>query len=269
MNRAPSSYEQRQLKQLKLWQQRPPGLLTRGFARAAGPATRIMQVLIPVSALQVALHGANRLAVRFAARDSILQQAGVDDLSELKDLPLEQNDALVERIRRQAVVMAAGGGALTGIAGAPGLVADIPALLTLSLHSIHRIGLCYGYDCLEEDQRPFAIGVFALASANSMTEKRAALDALRHTGVEPDVAAWRDGMERAAQRELSKEAAVFSLQNLSRQLGVNLGRRKAAASVPILGAAVGAAVNVLYIRDLARTAVFAFHQRRFTERGIL
>lgn len=261
-----SQYEQQQLERLRHWQSQPPGWLTRRFAEASGPIAHLAQRLIPVSALKFALNGANTLAVRLASAEAVLRDAGVATLAELQTVDLDRCDALADRIRRQSVRLSAAGGAIAGVAGAPGLVLDVPALLTLSLHTIHRTGLCYGYDSLGETERPFAIGVFALASANSMEEKLAAIAALRHAGA-PDEAAFRDGLERAAQRELSKSAAVFSLHNLARQLGVNLARRKTAAAVPLLGAVVGAAVNAWYLHDLAQTARYAFHARRFAGRG--
>ncbi|MGH8454052.1 MAG: EcsC family protein [Nevskiales bacterium] len=261
-------YEQRQLERLREWQAQPPGWLTRRFAQAAGPASHLAQRLVPVSALKFALNGATTLAARLTSTEVVLRDAGVAALAELQTAELSRCDALAERIRRQAVGLSAAGGALAGVAGAPGLVLDVPALLTLSLHTIQRTGLCYGYDSLDQTEQPYAIGVFALASANTLEEKRVALEALRRSD-EPDESAFRDGLERAAQRELSKSAAVFSLQNLARQLGLNLTRRKTASAVPLLGAVVGGAVNAWYLHDLAQTARYAFHARRFAQQGFL
>ena len=264
----PSEYEERQLERLRVWQAEAPGWLTRRMGQASGPVTRLAQSLVPVGALRLALNGANNLALRLTHKEEILRAAGAADLGELQLADLERCDAIGQRVRRQAVGLSAIGGAVTGVAGAPGLILDVPALLTLSLHTIHRSGLCYGYDSLAETERPYAIGVFALASANTMEEKMAALAALRqHDGTE--TAAIRDGMERAAQREFSKGAAIFSLQNLARQLGTNLARRKVASAVPIVGALVGGAVNAWYLHDLAQTARYAFHARRFGARGVL
>lgn len=261
-------YEQQQLEQVQAWQSRPPGWLTRHLAQASGPVARFAQTLIPVPALKLALTGANNLAARLANTERVLKLAGVATLAELHDAKLERCDALARKIRWQSVGMSTAGGVMTGVAGAPGLVLDVPALLTLALHNIHRTGLCYGFDSLGHDERPYAIAVFALASANTVEEKQTALEALRHAQ-EPDEAAFRDGMERAAQREMGKGAAIYSLHNLARQLGLNLGRRKAAASLPILGAVIGGAVNAGYMNDLAQTARYAFQLRRFAEKGVL
>lgn len=262
-----SAYEQQQLAQLREWQSQPPSWLTRQLAQASGPVARFAQTLIPVSALKLALNGANTMAARLANTDRILKLAGVSSLQELREVELERCDALAQTVRRQSIGLSAAGGVATGIAGAPGLVLDVPALLTLALHNIHRTGLCYGFDSLAQPERPYAIAVFALASANTEEEKQLALQALRAAQT-PDEAAFRDGVERAAQREMGKGAAIYSLHNLAKQLGLNLGRRKAAAALPILGAVVGGAVNAWYLNDLAQTSRYAFLLRRFADKGV-
>jgi hypothetical protein len=262
-------YEQEQLARLREWQSQPPGgWFTRRLAGTTGPVAQMAQKLVPVSALRLALTGANSLAARLTDTQAVLRAAGAADLSELRAAGLERCDTLTDRIRRQAMALSAAGGAVAGVAGAPGLVLDVPALLTLALHTIQRTGLCYGYDSLDDTERPFAIGVFALASANTIEEKRDALEALRAQR-EPDAAAFRDGLERAAQREFGKHAAVFSLNNLAHKLGLNLARRKAAGVVPVLGAVIGGVVNASYLNDLARSTRFAYHARRFAERGLI
>lgn len=264
-----TAYEQAQLERFRAWQaDAPGGWFTRRLAGATGPVAQVAQKLVPVSALKLALSGANSLAARLASQDAVLQEANAADLSELRDADLERCDALSDRIRRQAVGLSAAGGAIAGVAGAPGLVLDVPGLLTLALNTIQRTGLCYGYDSLADEERPYAIGVFALASANTLEEKQAALAALK-AHREPGEAAFRDGLERAAQREFGKHATVYSLNNLAQKLGLNLARRKAAGVIPVLGAVVGGVVNASYLNELAQSTRYAFHARRFADRGLL
>lgn len=257
----PTHYEQMQLKQLRAWQAEPPDWGTRLLAKPSGKLAEALQSLVPVSALRAALQGVDRVALKLSDHRSLLKRAGVAELSALRSQPLEVCDQLARREERRAMAMAGAGGVLFGIAGAAGLVADVPALLTLALRTIHRVGLCYGEDVVAASHQRLAIGVFALASANSAEEKQTAITALSSGAGELLDAALRDGVERAAERELAKEAAVFSLQTLAQRVGVQLSRRKAAGAVPVLGAVVGGAVNAWYIRDVARTARYSFQER--------
>ena len=263
-----TAYEQKILKELRDWQAEMPGWGTRLLAKPGSKVANVVQVLIPPAALRAALEGADRLARKLSDQRSILKRAGVASLAELRERPLETNDRLALSVSRRALALGGAAGAVFGIAGAAGLVADIPTLLTLAFRTIYRTGLCYGEELPEAGTRRIGIGIFALVSANSMEEKQAALTALQSEGEGMADAAWRDGVERVTERELAKEATIFSLQNLARSIGLNLGQRKAAGSIPVLGAAVGGAVNAWYLNDVARTARYVFQERWLRDQSI-
>ncbi len=254
-------YEQRCRAELERWQSEPPGVIAQSMDRALAPAVRAVQAVVPESAFRSALQTTDQLALRLAARERMLQRAGLADLAAVRALSLERNDELFRSVRRRALQLAAGSGVATGIAGAAGLAIDVPALLTLALNSIHRAGYCYGYDSAEE---ALALPIFALASANTLEEKQQAWTALQSQQRATD-AALRDGLERAAQRELGKQAAVTGIHTLARQFGLNLGRRKALGVLPILGAVVGGSVNAWYMYDLCNAARYAFIARRLAD----
>lgn len=263
--RALTDYEKRQLKLIRDWQAESPGWATRLLAKPGSKIAGAVQALVPEDALRAALDGVNRVAEKFSDERPILKRAGVATLGELRDQSLKVCDDLMRTEQRRAMAMGGVGGAAFGVAGAAGMVADVPALIALALRTIHRVGLCYGEDLRQPGHRQLAIGVFALASANSLEEKQVAVAALRDFNVSSlDESAWRDGVERAAEREFAKEAAVFSLNNLASKLGINLGKRKAAGVVPIIGALVGGSVNAWYLYDVAQVSRYVFQERWLT-----
>ena len=253
-------YEQKVLKKIRAWEAEAPGWGSRLLAKPGSTVAQVVQVVVPPSAVRAALLGADKLGRKLSDERSILKRAGVSALSDLREQPLEACDRLSRSVGRRAATLGGATGAVFGVAGAAGLVADVPTLLTLALRTVHRIGFCYGERAAAEEERRTGIAIFALVSANSAAEKAAALAALR-TGDAALDAAWRDGVERVAERELAKEATVYSLHNLARAIGVNLGQRKAAGSIPVLGAAVGGAVNAWYLSDVAQTARYVFQER--------
>jgi hypothetical protein len=262
MSAALTEYEERQLAQLRTWQEEQPGWGTRLLAKPGGKVAQAVQALVPEDALRAALDAVNRVAEKLADERAILKRAGVEDLKALRKGDLNLCDRLMRTEQRRAMALAGAGGAAFGVAGAAGMVADVPALIALALRTIQRISLCYGEPVRGPQRRQLAIGVFALASANSFEEKQAALSALRHYRANSlDAAAWRDGVERAAERELAKEAAVFSLQNLAQKLGIHLGKRKAAGVLPVLGAVIGGSVNAWYLYDVAQVSRYVFQER--------
>lgn len=262
-----TDYESRQLQQIRDWQDESPGWATRLLAKPGSKIAGAMQAMVPVEALRAALNGVNRVAEKLSDERAILKRGGVESLVDLRGVDLDVCDKLMRTEQRRAMALAGVGGAAFGVAGAAGMVADVPSLIALALRTIHRVGLCYGEDLRKPQSRALAIGVFALASANSLEEKQTAVAALRDFKARSlDAAAWRDGVERAAEREFAKEAAVFSLQNLASKLGVNLGKRKAAGVVPVLGALIGGSVNAWYLYDVGQVSRYVFQERWLAER---
>lgn len=257
-----NDYESRQLKRLRKWQAQGPDWGTRLLAKPAGVAGKVVQKVVPLAALKAALHAFNSVAKRLSDEKSVLKRARVGSLAELRGQSLEQCDLLARGELRRAMGIGGAGGAAFGVFGAAGLMADVPTLLTLTMRTIHRIGLCYG----EDIDRDFAIGVFALVSANTREEKMEAIAALQSDLQGLQRAAARDGLERAAERQLAKDAAVFSLNTVAQRIGVQMGKRKTLSVVPVLGAVVGGAVNAWYLRDVAQVAQYIFQERWLLEK---
>ena len=259
-----NEYEHQQLALIRTWRSQQPGLATRTIGQATGPLTNAAEKMVPTLALRLALDAVHATAVRLTDRRSILKRGGVADIDDLRRVELQACDRLAQQVGRRAALLAGSSGAVFGLAGGFGLVADLPTLLTLTFRTIHRVGLCYGEDLAAPERRRLPVAVFALASANSMEEKEEALEAIDSVGGVDDTldaAAGIDGISRAAQRELAKDSVAFSLNNLGKSLARNLGWRKAGESLPVVGALVGGSVNAWYLRDLARSAQYTFQLR--------
>jgi hypothetical protein len=253
------TYERARLEEIRRWRAQAPGFATRSFGKLAEPAVAAVEKLVPSAVLEVALEAALAAGARLADRRSILRRAGVAELADLRAGPLAQCDRLAQQVGRRAALLCGGSGAVFGLVGTVGLIADVPTLLALSFRTIVRTGLCYGEELASESQR-LVVAVFALAAANSKQEKQQALGAIDAQAA-PDQASWRSGLERVAERELAKDAAAVSLSRLGAQLARKLGWRKAGETLPGVGALVGGAVNAWYVHELARAARHSFALR--------
>lgn len=258
-----NDYEREQWRRIEKWRARAPAAANRTFSRSAGPASRALRKLIPDGALRSALDLLQTAAERSANRSQILRLADLSEIGQLQTLPLERSDQLARRVRQQGALLGGGAGAALGLAGGVGLALDMPALLVVCLRTIHRIGLCYGEDCSEHRDLPLAI--FALASANTPEEKLQALETLDR-GWEGDADGLREGVERTAERELAKEAMQIGLHRLSMQLARRLGWRLGAGALPVIGAAIGGAVNARFLNEVAQAAIHTFQWRRLRSR---
>ena len=250
---------------IEAWLAQPPSLVATGLGRRIGPAfspvMRAAQAVVPMQLFEQALAAGSRASTRVALRDRLMRQADVTQIEMLRERALPDCDQQWRSLRRGAMGLAGGTGAVSGVAGAAGLALDIPALIMQSYVGIHRTGLCYGFDSAAVEAPGFALGIFAVASANTLDEKQAAWRALQSLQ-NLDAEALRDGVEGAVARQLGKGSVANCMQALARQLGMNIGRRKAATLVPILGAVIGGSINAWVMYDLMQVARNVFIARR-------
>lgn len=254
------------------WRDQPAHPDLRGLPTVNVPALSRVSKAVPPQASRRVLATAYATSLRLSRRETLLRELKADSLEALRARPIEQRDALAKRMARQSGWLAGGSGAVLGLAGAAGMVADVPALLLIALRTLIRMGYCYG----EEPTPALTAALFALASADTESEKslawQAALTSPSNGTEQPQAgiseAAVRDGLERAAEREFAKQALAGSLQKLTATLVQRLGVQKAAGVLPVVGAVVGGAVNLRFVYLLSQAARMAFLARALHAGGV-
>ena len=254
-------YEKNQVKTIKAWKNETPDVISRAVGFLTYPATRVIQKAIPDIAIQMIFDAANFLANQITDTGDIVKAAAVCLISDLKNKDFKLSDELANSIHNRAIGLAVAQGGAAGAVGIVGLAVDIPAIIMLALRTIHKIGLCYGYECHSEMDKNFALGILSVSGANSMSEKIEALATLRLIDVTIAKQKWKAMAEKAAGRQLSKEGGIIAIKDLAKQLGINITKRKAMQAIPFIGAAVGASVNGWYVKDVGWAARRAFQER--------
>ncbi len=134
-------------------------------------------------------------------------------------------------------------GAAGGMGGLPSALAELPVTTTVLLRAIQSIAQEHGFDATEPAVKYDCIQVFAVAGP-----------------LEAD-----DGADLAflTTRVLVNGAALKALiSRVAPRLGVVLGQKLAAQTVPVLGAAAGAATNYAYTSYYQDMAHVHFGLRR-------
>ncbi len=260
-----NNYEQRQVKLIKEWKNTEPSIVSQGIGKVLSPLTWAAEKVIPEAAIRGLLDFSSTIAEWLTDTSDILRDGKVNSVKELKTKDLKLSDELANEVHNWAIGIATVEGGVTGTTGLPGMAADIPSIITLALRTIHKIGVCYGFEVKTKEDRDFIRSIMAASGANDMSEKLAALATLRSIEVTIAKQTWKKMAEAAAQKQMSKEAAIIGLKNLAKQLGVNLTKRKALQTIPIVGAVVGASVNGSYIQDVGWAARRAFQERWLIE----
>lgn len=260
-----NAYEKKQIKDIKAWKAEEPGVVGKAFGIAIEPLAWLIKKVVPEAAIRGALSAANSAAKWMTDTKDVLRDGDVKSAIELRSKNLELSDSLANEVHNWAIGIAVTEGAGTGVFGLPGMAADIPALITLSLRTIHKIGVCYGFEAKTPEDEQCIFGIMAVAGANTLEEKVVAMTTLKSIEIILTKLTWKQISETAAKQQFSKEAAIFTTKVLAKQLGVNITKRKALAAIPVIGAAVGGSVNGWYIKEVGWAARRIFQERWLME----
>jgi hypothetical protein len=182
-----------------------------------------------------------------ATATDIKVQAGVKELSALRQCPLEVCDKLSRRVGTIAQAIATAEGALTGAGGIWTTLLDVPLLFGVCLRTILKIGHCYGYPLDRPTDKAWVLGAFAV-SLSSTRQKRTELMA-RLREIEELL------LEQTQQQVVVEEAAALITQ-------IELFE-----DIPVFGAATGALLNLSVAHKTETTARRLFQERWLRDNG--
>lgn len=242
-----TAYEAEQVEQIAAWKSEPPNPLSELWQMAAKPVGKAIGLVIPNVVARAAIERIDDAADLLAGQEDIKRKAGVGDLAELRDRPLEESDAMTRRVSLAAQALATAEGAATGAGGVFTTLIDIPLLFGLALRTVRKIGHCYGYTLDDRRGRSFVIGVMVTALSGSLQDRRERLNQLRE-------------LEDMLVDETEEELVVQEVLSILFQL-------EAFEEVPGLGAVSGALLNLAMVNRVAVTARRVFQERRLRDAG--
>jgi len=146
---------------------------------------------------------------------------------------------LPETGARMNTAIAAGMGAVGGAGGLPGALAELPLTVTFILRAIQHIAEAEGFDPAAPSTRAACIEVFAAAGPGRAD----------------------DGAELgflAARVTLTGPAMSGLIRTVAPRLAAVMGQKLAAQTVPVLGAAAGAAINYSFTGYYQEMAAIRF-----------
>ncbi|OXG05302.1 ATPase [Flavobacterium piscis] len=259
-------YEKNEFGKITEWKAMEPSVISKIMGTIFKPVSWLIQTVIPESTMRGAIQVSNNASKFLIDNEKFKKECNIREIAELKKRPLNECDDFANEIHNWAVGYAATEGGVTGATGIIGMAVDIPAIITLAFRTINKIGLCYGYENKSEEDNQIILSILSAAGANTMKEKQLALLTLKQLEIIVLKTTWKKMAQKATENELTKEAGIIALKNLAKQLGINLTKRKALQVVPIIGAAVGASVNGVFINDIAWAARRVFQERWIIEK---
>lgn len=259
------SYEKEQIRAIAKWKEEKPSVVRSALGFVLFPISVTLQSIIPRAAIRKALDGTSTAAQWLVDEGDIRRKGEVPEIEELRTKDLKLSDTLANEVHNWAIGLAAAEGVGSGFWGFLGLAVDIPFIITFALRTIHKIGLCYGYQTHDEKDRDFILALLSVAGANTFNEKAEAVKILRAIDILIAKQTIKTVYEKAVLQQLSKETVLISLEKLSGQLGLNITERKILQTIPAIGAAVGGSVNGWFLNDVAWAARRGFQERWLIE----
>jgi len=242
-----TDYEADQVRQIATWKSEPPNPLSELWRIVTQPGAKVLEMIIPDRLVRAAIEKADDAAELMAGHEDIKRQAGVADLSELQDRPLEECDRLAKQVGLAAQTIGIAEGAATGAGGVVTTLIDVPLLFTLALRTIRKIGHCYGYPLDDERGRRLVLAILLIASSGSLNVRRERLNYLRD-------------LEDLVIEEAEEDVIVQEALSLLFQLEVF-------EEVPGAGAISGAVINVAFMNRVDVAARRIFQERWLVHKG--
>jgi hypothetical protein len=265
--KAARKYETKQVARIRKWRSRRPGWTARMVAKLTAPIVWMFRQLIPPGAVEAALHGNFWLARRWARERTTLRSLGASSFAELTDAELLQVDRAVRKIHRRATYLAALIGVVSGTFGIFALPVGMAAALNVALRTIHRIGLCYGYEAQTEAERLFIYYTLSLAGNRAPDEKTVSLDALRELQARIASAPPEPVAGELVDDKTRHHAFTIAHQDFSREITKQLVQVRLLTAIPGIGAVMGLIVDTNYMRSVGWAARHAYQMRWLRERG--
>ena len=274
MSARPSTYERRAREQIHIWKCPEQGWFGQTMQQIGWPLARLGTLLkngVDAAGLSDAitkalggcvgvLADAAAWAVRPEAVYTQFRNAGhdVSQPADLLALDLQQVDRVVSWLDAKYKGLAFTEGTTAGTLGAPGLIADIPALVALNLRAIAEYATYYGFDVGSQRERLFAMHVLGLASSPSDATKMPVMAQLARIAA--------DAAKKKTWNALEEHVLVGAIKQIAQALGVRLTKAKLAQTVPIMGAAVGGGFNAYYTARVCDAAYHLYRERFLAEK---
>ena len=267
-----SGYEQKALDEIETYFREPEdSLLGRASRSLFKPVEVVSERLIPDRLLEVAgsgvesiLGGISSLSDRTVSVDQVLREARkhgeVNTLRELREQDLRTLDKTAEEIASQHQMVAMLEGAGCGLGGAALIAADVPLLFGVCMRVVRQLAACYGVDPETPGEGVIALKVFELACGGTRNRYAELLE----------LDTLCDELDQLEPQRRAEKAAVLASLFMSREATKRIVQlllsRKMFQAIPLVGAAVGAGFNYMFVADVAETATQVYRRRFLQEK---
>lgn len=236
-------------------------LLVGRFASVSRLASQLMPQEFLERLTDQVLEQTVQFAELLSGNDALYDEFGLLSLHDLRQLDLERADELANVIATRNRLLGATEGAVTGLAGFMGAIADLPLSVVIVLRTIYQTAECYGYDLADVDGRQKIYQVLAHTDWSVLVEKQTILlslvsvqQLLKQRGIA--------GLQQMVGSAGDLEVFEKLVQEFAVSLNIRLPENLTGRAAPLAGSVVGAFYNTRLINSVAALAQATFRQQR-------
>ncbi len=190
--------------------------------------------------------------------DARLFHPEIEQIQDMKNLSIDQLVYIADQqIARQRMVSFAQGG-LAGTGSFLLLGLDLPAVLAINLRTVQLIAMTYGYPVNYPSEMMIALKVFHMATLPKGLQERAWRELEQEVKQEQAHPYFYEGPEGIADANWLQGP----MKQIMKGTVLMMLRKKMIQGIPILGIAIGAAVNYRFTRSVSEIA-HKFYEKRF------
>nr|WP_255640045.1 EcsC family protein [Pseudalkalibacillus hwajinpoensis] len=190
--------------------------------------------------------------------DARLFHPEIEQIQDMKNLSVDQLVYIADQqIARQRMVSFAQGG-LAGTGSFLLLGLDLPAVLAINLRTVQLIAMTYGYPVNYPSEMMIALKVFHMATLPKGLQERAWRELEQEVKQEQAHPYFYEGPEGIADANWLQGP----MKQMIKGTVLMMLRKKMIQGIPILGIAIGAAVNYRFTRSVSEIA-HKFYEKRF------
>jgi len=180
----------------------------------------------------------------------------VGTLPDAASLTLEQVDDVVGHLNRKYRLLAFAEGTVTGAAGLPGMLVDIPLVLGIAIRGTTELAAHYGFYPLDAHEKRYVLDLVSVAASPTLEMREASLGSL-------DEASAELGSRRS---EAETVLAMQVVERLAESIVARLARGKIAQGIPLVGAFIGGGFNRWFVGQVMQLAEAVYRERFLVRR---
>jgi hypothetical protein len=256
-----TAYEYLEVQEIIKWQHKSPSVLANLSGKILTPIQKMGEALIPDGFLKKLIPLVERATKNWHQEwEDLKRKAKIDDLDQLKQIPLEQCNHLADSVKTRSIVFATiegGAGALLGMAG--GMI-EVDLFLRVSIQTIHYTGLCYGYAPKTRLEQQFAWAILEVATAFTTEERQEAFSRLQNLRQ----VLYQQAIENLIEDQVRLKFQDVTVETFLTQVLPKIIKLEGTDLLPV----IGVAMEIIEVRDMIEKVSTAA-RREFQLRWLL